>query len=83
MSTKFNCRRISVILYRSASGKLAVDSPVLLVCGLSLIRPQRERIKKGVWQIASNQRFVNSCLANSSSVFIYTQLYAPYNFICA
>ena len=31
----------------------------------------------------SNQRFANSCLANSPSVYIYIQLYAPYNFICA
>ena len=39
VSTKFNCRQISVIVHRSASDKLAVDSLILLVCGLS----QRER----------------------------------------
>ena len=31
VSTEFNCRRISVIVHRSASDKLAVDSLVLLV----------------------------------------------------
>ena len=31
--------------------------------------------------IVSNQRFVNSCLANSPSVYM-SQLYAPYNFTC-
>ena len=40
-SIEFNSRRISVIVHRSASDKLAVDSLVLLVCGLSL--PPRER----------------------------------------
>ena len=47
VSTEFNCRRISVIVHRSASDKLAVDSLVLLVCGLSL----KER--KIVWEIVS------------------------------
>ena len=42
VSTECNCRRISVIVYRSASDKLAVDSFVLLVCGLS--RKERERL---------------------------------------
>ena len=35
VSTGSNCRRISVIVHGSASDKLAVDSLVLLVCGLS------------------------------------------------
>ena len=40
VSTEFYCRRISVIVHRPISDKLAVDSLVLLlVCGLS----QRER----------------------------------------
>ena len=61
-STEFNCWRISVIVHRSANDKLAVDSLVLLVCGLSLIP----------LEIFSNQRFVNTCVANSPSVCIYT-----------
>ena len=43
VSTEGNCRRISVIVHRSASDKLAVDSLVLLVCGLSLFPPKREK----------------------------------------
>ena len=39
--TEFNCWRISVIVHRSANDKLAVDSLVLLVCGLSLIPPRK------------------------------------------
>ena len=42
VSTECNCRRISVIVYGSASDKLAVDSFVLLVCGLS--SKERERL---------------------------------------
>ena len=37
------CRRISVVVHLSASDKLAVDSLVLLLCGLSLILPKREK----------------------------------------
>ena len=37
------CRRISVVVHLSASDKLAVDSLVLLLCGLSLIPPKREK----------------------------------------
>ena len=40
---EFNCRRIPVIVYRSASDKLAIDSFVLLICGLSLISPKIEK----------------------------------------
>ena len=43
VSTEFNRRLISVIVLRSASDKLAADSLVLLVCGLSLIPPMREK----------------------------------------
>ena len=43
VSTELNCRRISVIVHRSASDELAVDSLVLLVCGPSLILPKRWR----------------------------------------
>ena len=42
-SIAFNRRRISVIVHRSASDKQAVDSLVLLVCGLSLIPLKREK----------------------------------------
>ena len=69
----------SVIVHRSASDKLAVDSLVLLVWGLSLIPvKERERVPGKV----SNQRFVYSCL-ETLQVFMYTQFYAPYNFIGA
>ena len=43
VSTEFKCRPISLIVHRSAGDKLAVDSLVLLVCGLSLIPLKRER----------------------------------------
>ena len=43
-SIEFNSRRISVIVHRSASDKLAVDSLVLLVCGLSLIPLKRKKV---------------------------------------
>ena len=43
VSIEFNSRRISVIVHRSASDKLAVDSFVLLVCGLSLIPLKRKK----------------------------------------
>ena len=63
-------RRISVIVHRSAGDKLAVESFTRLAClGPSLIPvKERERVSGKV----SNQRFVNSCLANSLSVKIYT-----------
>ena len=71
VSTEFDCRRSSVIAHGSASDKLAVDSLVLLCLGLSLIPvKERERVSGKV----SNQRFVNSCLANSPSVYIYTAI---------
>ena len=42
-SIEFNSGRISVIVHRSASDKQAVDSLVLLVCGLSLIPLKRQK----------------------------------------
>ena len=62
VSTEFDDRRISVIVHRSASDKLAVESfTYCLAClGLSLI-PVKERGR--VSGKVSNQRFVNSCLA--------------------
>ena len=45
VSAEFNCGPISVIVHRSASDKLAVDSLVLLVYGLSLASPKEgERV---------------------------------------
>ena len=43
VSTDFNFRRISVMFYRSAGDKLAVNSLVSLVCRLSLVPPNREK----------------------------------------
>ena len=63
VSTEFDGRRISLIVHRSASDKRAVGSFTLLAClGPSLIPrvKERERVSGKV----SNQRFVNSCLAN-------------------
>ena len=68
------------MVHRSAGDKLALELFTIRAClGPSLIPvKERERVSGRV----SNQRFVNSCLANSLSVK-YTLLYAPYNFICA
>ena len=43
VNTELNRRLISVIVHRSASDKLAIDSLVLLVCGLSLNPLKREK----------------------------------------
>ena len=40
---EFNCRRIPVIVHRSASDKLAIHSFVLFICGLTLIPPKVEK----------------------------------------
>ena len=64
VSTEFDDRRISVIVHRSASDKLAVESFTLLAClGPSLVWG---RVSSKV----SSQTFVNSCLAHSISVKI-------------
>ena len=71
MSTEFHGRRISVIIHRSASDKLAVESFTPLAClGLSLI-PVKERDRVS-GKVPNQQRLMNSCLANSLSVKIYT-----------
>ena len=72
VSTEFDGRRISVNVHQSASDKLAVVLFTRLAClGLSLIPvKERERVSGKVSNM--NQRFVNSCLANSPSVYIYT-----------
>ena len=69
-------RQISVTVLRSASDKLAVESFTRLACfGPSLIPvKERERVSGKVQLKVFNQRFVNSCLANSLSVKIYTVL---------
>ena len=43
VNTELNRRLISVIVHRCASDKLAIDSLVLLVCGLSLNPLKREK----------------------------------------
>ena len=69
VSTEFYCRRISVIVNRSAGDKLTVHFTHLPCLGLSLI-PVKERSRERVSGKVSNQRFVNSCLANSQSVWL-------------
>ena len=59
---EFNCNRPSFC------EKLAVVHSSCLF-GAKSCPGQRER--KSVWQ-GCNERFVNSCLANSPSVYIYT-----------
>ena len=78
-STELDCRRTHVIVHQSASDKLAVIHSSFLF-GAESYSGQRERKSDKVSNI--NQRFVNSCLANLQ-VFIYTQLKAPYDLICA
>ena len=63
-------RRIYVIVHRSTSDKLAVVHSSCL-SGTQSYSGQRER-KTVFFLKVSNQRFVNSCLANSPSVYIYT-----------
>ena len=67
VSTEFDGRRISVIVHRFASDKLVAESFTRLACfGPSLIPvKERERVSSKVQLKVSNQRFVNSCLANS------------------
>ena len=68
--------RQSVIVHRSASDKLAC----LACLGLSLIPvKERERVSGKV----STESKICELAPGTLQVFIYTQLYAPYNFICA
>ena len=80
MSSEFDGRRISIIVHRSASDNLAVESFTLLAClGPSLIPvKERERVSRKV----SNQRFVNSCLANSLSVKVFNNYSSSPNGLC-
>ena len=61
VSEEFDARRISVIVHRSASDKLAVESFTRLACfGPSLIPvKERERVSGKVQLKVSDQRFVN------------------------
>ena len=70
VSTEFDCRRISVIVH----DKLAVESLARLACFGPSLTPvkERERVFGKVQLKVSNQRVVNSCLANSLSAKIYT-----------
>ena len=76
VSTEFDGRRISVIIHHSASDKLAVESFTRLACFEPSLIPVkgRERVSGKAQLKVFNQRFVNSCLANSLSVKIYTVL---------
>ena len=68
VSTEFDCRRISVIVHRSASDKLAAlnHSLVLLVLGRVLFRSKKEK------ECLARFPIKDLCLANSLSVKIYT-----------
>ena len=77
--TEFNREfesRISVIVHRFALSSLFVDW---------VLYPQRERGRKSVWQIVSNQRFVNDKLfwllsgkiSKCSCIHSYTCLFTP------
>lgn len=67
VSTEFDCRRISVTVHQSASDNLAVVHS----SGAESYSGQGERKVSG--KVSNiNQRFVNSCLANFPSVYIYT-----------
>ena len=70
-STVFSCRRIFVIVHRSASDKLAVVHSSCLFGAKSYSGQSMSKREKVSGKV-SNQRFVNSCLANSPSVYIYT-----------
>ena len=69
VSTEFDGRRISVIVHRSASDKLTVESFTFLACLGQSVIPVKERAR--VSGKVSNQRFVTSCLENSLGVKIY------------
>ena len=60
VNTEFNRRRISVIVHRSPSDKLAINSLILLVFAPSLIPLKREK-----------ECLANCFLANSPSVYIF------------
>ena len=67
VSTKFDCRRISVIVHRSASDNIAVDLLVLLVCGLGLIPPPKKKVsgKLYIYPVISYTNLITSYQASS------------------
>ena len=72
VSTEFDYRRISVIVHRSASQKLAVvHSSCLFRADSYPGQRERKRVSGKVF----SEKFVNSCLANSPSVYIYTAIH--------
>ena len=80
VSTEFDRRRIHVIVHQPANDKLAVVHSSSLFEAESY-SGQRER--KSVWQgFQYKSKICELGLANLQ-VFIYTQLNAPYNLICA
>ena len=75
VSTELDCQRISVIVHRS--DKLPIVHSSCLF-GAESYSGQRER--KRVSGRVFSEKFVNSCLANSPSVYTYTvkrTLYPP------
>ena len=80
VSSECNCRRSSVIVHQSAIDKLGVDSLGCIGKLACLCHESFSPKDICVWQIASNQRFlndiINSLLANSPSVHIYTHVTA-------
>ena len=70
VSTEFDGRRISVIVHRSPSDKLAVESFTRLACLGPSLMPVKEREECLATAEGFQSRFVNSCLANSLSVKI-------------
>ena len=80
VSTEFDCRQIHVIVHQSANDKLAIVHSSSLFEAESYSGP-RER--KSVCQgFQYKSKICEIGLANLQ-VFIYTQLNAPYNLICA
>ena len=79
VSTEFDCRRIHVIVHQSDDKLAVVHSSSLFEA--ESYSGQRER--KSVWQgFQYKSKICELGLANLQ-VFIYTQLNAPYNLICA
>ena len=79
---EFNCRRIPVIVHRSASDKLTIDSLVLLICGLSLIPPkiEKECLANCFQSKICNDKLLSGKLSKSLYIHSYTH---HINFICA
>ena len=74
VSTEFKFRPISLIVHRSAGDKLAVDSLVLLVCGLSLIPLKREKERLANCVQSKNCKLVSDKLSKCLYTHGYTHL---------